>query len=127
MATLVINIGNSSLFCGVFAGARAAKVFRLPIDAAVRLPARVRGRIERAAVSSVVPALTPEVLRLIRRTWAVEPAVLTATAAHGLKIGYRVPAQLGADRVAAALGARTLYPRRHVIVVDCGTATTVTA
>ena len=127
MATLVVNVGNTSLFCGVFAAERAPRVFRLAVDASVRLPARVRGRIERAAVSSVVPGLTPAVLRLIRRTWAVEPAVLTATAAHGLKIGYRMPGQLGADRVAAALGARTLYPRRHVIVVDCGTATTVTA
>ena len=54
-------------------------------------------------------------------------SALTADAAHGLTIGYHRPGQLGADRVATAIGAQVLYPKRHVVVVDCGTATTVTA
>jgi type III pantothenate kinase len=44
-----------------------------------------------------------------------------------LAIGYRQPRELGVDRLAAALGARQLWPRRNVIFVDFGTATTVTA
>ena len=42
-------------------------------------------------------------------------------------IGYRRPGELGADRLAAALGARIRFPGRDVVVVDGGTATTVTA
>jgi type III pantothenate kinase len=53
--------------------------------------------------------------------------LLTAGGSHGLRIGYRDPKQLGTDRLAAALGARAEFPRKNVIVVDCGTATTITA
>ncbi|HWA85800.1 MAG TPA: type III pantothenate kinase [Opitutus sp.] len=127
MRRLAISIGNTSLFAGVFSGRRLTNSFRLNASELVRLPGRVRGPIEAAVVGSVVPALTEDVLRLVRRTWAVEAMLLTATSAHGLKIGYRRPRDLGADRVAAALGAREKFPGRDIVVVDCGTATTVTA
>ena len=53
-------------------------------------------------------------------TWFV-----SAAECAGLRNGYRQPAQLGHDRFAAAIGARALYPHRALIVVGCGTATTV--
>ena len=189
MRTLVLNLGNTSLFAGVFSDERAlprprpirnvaasvsewnsaqipnvaASVsewipqpplahargyeeivalsvaelvarFRTPIrDAATargfaRLVARrVRGPIDRAAFCSVVPALTAPIARHVKRTFGVAPQILTADAPHGLKIDYRRPRELGSDRLAAALGARVLFPKSNVIVVDCGTATTVTA
>jgi type III pantothenate kinase len=43
----------------------------------------------------------------------------------GVTNGYRNPAQLGSDRWAALIGARALHGRRPVLVVCCGTATTV--
>ena len=43
----------------------------------------------------------------------------------GVRNGYRNPAQLGSDRWAAMIGARALHPARPVLVVCCGTATTV--
>ena len=43
----------------------------------------------------------------------------------GLRNRYRNPSQLGADRFAAALGARTLAPGQALVVATCGTATTV--
>ena len=43
----------------------------------------------------------------------------------GVTNGYRNPAQLGSDRWAAMIGARALHPARAVLVVCCGTATTV--
>ena len=45
----------------------------------------------------------------------------------GLRNRYRDPARLGADRFAAALGARTLAPGKALVVATCGTATTVDA
>ena len=43
----------------------------------------------------------------------------------GVKNGYRNPAQLGSDRWAALIGARALHGARPVLVVCCGTATTI--
>ena len=42
----------------------------------------------------------------------------------GLQIKYANPAEVGADRIAGALGACERYPGRNVIIVDLGTATT---
>jgi type III pantothenate kinase len=123
----VASIGNTSVFAGVFSGERLVKSFRLDPAELGQLARAVRGEIDAAAICSVVPALTAGAVRLVQKTWKIEPRQLTATSGHGLKIGYREPARLGADRVAAALGAQTVFPRRNIIVVDCGTATTVTA
>jgi type III pantothenate kinase len=43
----------------------------------------------------------------------------------GLRNAYRDPAQLGTDRFAAAIGARTLEPGKALVVATCGTATTI--
>jgi type III pantothenate kinase len=132
--TLVLNLGNTSLFGGVFGGEKLQKSFRTSLGTAVKpdafarfIAAQVRGGIDHAALCSVVPALTPKTVALVRRQFGVPPHVLTVDSPHGLKIGYRDPRQLGTDRLAAALGARKLFPRRNVVVIDCGTATTVTA
>ncbi len=45
----------------------------------------------------------------------------------GVRNGYRDPAQLGCDRFAALVGARALFPGQRLIVVTCGTATTIDA
>lgn len=45
----------------------------------------------------------------------------------GLKIQYRDPKEVGADRIADAVGAIKLFPERNLIVADFGTATTVCA
>jgi len=88
---------------------------------------RVAGKIDRAALCSVVPDLTPALSRGLTQRFGVRPRLLTADLDHGLAIGYWRPRELGADRLAAALGARAKFPRQGVIVVDCGTATTITA
>ena len=41
-----------------------------------------------------------------------------------LKNRYRTPDTLGYDRIAAAVGAYTIYPGRNVLVIDAGTAIT---
>jgi type III pantothenate kinase len=43
----------------------------------------------------------------------------------GVKNGYRNPAQLGSDRWAAMIGARGIVGAQSVLVVVCGTATTI--
>lgn len=45
----------------------------------------------------------------------------------GVTNGYRQPAQLGCDRFASLLGAHHRHPGRPLLVVTCGTATTIDA
>jgi type III pantothenate kinase len=54
--------------------------------------------------------------------WLVSQAVL-----GGIQNGYRLPAQLGCDRFASAIGAHALFPDRALVVATCGTATTIDA
>jgi type III pantothenate kinase len=132
--TLALDLGNSTLFGGVFSGGRLVGRFRLPVAGAAKaggfdrlLAAQVRGRIDAAVLCSVVPALTLRIERGVRSAWGVTPLRFTAGGPHGLRIGYRNPKKIGTDRLAAALGARAGFPRENVVVVDCGTATTITA
>jgi type III pantothenate kinase len=123
MRTLALGLGNSSLIGGVFDNTRLIRSFR-------RAPHQrplVRGRFDAVALCSVVPTRTPDLVAWCETQLGLTPRVLTARAAHGLTLGYREPHRLGTDRLAAAIGARALHPGKNVVVVDCGTATTVTA
>ncbi|AVR95378.1 type III pantothenate kinase [Pseudoduganella armeniaca] len=82
------------------------------------LAANVAGAAVRTRLEQMLAATAPGV--------AVEWFASSAQRA-GLVNGYRNPTQLGCDRFAAAIGARTLVPGCPVIVANCGTATTVDA
>jgi len=94
-----------------------------------RLAEAWRGHaITRAVVANVAGAPLRERLdALLARLWpTLQPEWFAAQAElAGLRNRYRNPAQLGADRFAAALGARTLHPGKALVVATCGTATTV--
>jgi type III pantothenate kinase len=82
--------------------------------------------ITRAIVSNVAGAVLRE--RLAALLPVAQPEWFGARAElAGLRSRYRNPAQLGADRFAAALGARVLHPGKALVVATCGTATTVDA
>ena len=103
--TLALSLGNTSLLVGVYAGARRVALFRMPrLAGRVEgdFTAQVRGRIDLVVLCSVVPADAPALVRQIRRAYGVAPLMLAAGSPHGLTIGYRDPAQLGTDRLAAA-------------------------
>jgi type III pantothenate kinase len=132
--TLALSIGNTSVLVGIFSNGRIGKAFRVPIsdspDArkwSESLLQPVRGKIARAVLCSVVPKLTPLVVKQIEQQFGVVPRLLTARSVRDLKIGYRNPRELGTDRIAAALGVREVVGARDVVIIDCGTATTVTA
>lgn len=54
----------------------------------------------------------------------VEAALLTSVTPMPLSIGYSTPETLGPDRIAAAVGAWSLYPHSSLLVVDVGSAAT---
>lgn len=82
--------------------------------------------IDRAIVANVAGAKLRDQLQLMIQTteisWFVSRPYL-----DGMRNNYRNPAQLGSDRFAAALGARSLEPGRALVVATCGTATTIDA
>jgi type III pantothenate kinase len=101
-----------------------------PRDArARRSDAPARGRQEPraggrgAVIGSVVPAQTPLYLDAARRLVGAEPLVVGVRTTARVKIEYRDPQSVGADRIANAVAAFDRYGA-PAIVVDFGTATT---
>ena len=78
-------------------------------------------------VCCVVPDLLYSLRACAQKYFAIEPLVLRPGVKTGLKIQYRDPKEVGADRIADAVGAIKLFPDRNLIVADFGTATTVCA
>ncbi|MDE6300797.1 MAG: type III pantothenate kinase [Muribaculaceae bacterium] len=76
-----------------------------------------------AIVCSVRRRDSHETLEVIRQ-FARHTVFLDSDTPGPLKIGYRTPGTLGADRIAAATGAAVLFPSETILVVDMGTAIT---
>ena len=75
------------------------------------------------AVSSGVPSITFELRRMCERYLDIEPVVLGTGVKTGMSVLYDNPREVGADRIANAVGAYDLFGG-PTIVVDFGTATT---
>jgi type III pantothenate kinase len=135
---LCLDIGNTHIHGGVFDGDRLRAQFRKtthPVGTADELgvffSAVLRKddldpqAIRRVALCSVVPAAVHSVRSACADYFRCHPFVLQAGAKTGLKVRYRNPHEVGADRIANAIAATQLHPGRDLIVVDCGTATTL--
>lgn len=83
------------------------------------------GDVTDVAIASVVPMLTREWTDMMERLLNKEDVlVVDATRDCGITIAMPDPHQVGADRIANAVAARTTYGP-PVIVVDFGTATNI--
>jgi type III pantothenate kinase len=128
---LAIDIGNTEATIGLFDGDRLLHTVRLAvaeprseeeIERAVRAALGAAGALTAAAVASVVPAATARFAGAARRLTGADPLRITPSLETGLTMEYRDPQGLGADRLANAVAAATLYGA-PAIVVDLGTAT----
>jgi len=87
----------------------------------------IAGTVNGIAISSSVPAVTGELRQMASRWFEDVPCVVLGPGVKsGLSILYDNPKEVGADRVANAIGAYDLYGG-PCIVVDLGTATTFDA
>jgi type III pantothenate kinase len=134
---LCLDVGNTQIHGGVFDGDTLRCQFRKsthPLGSSDELGVfflavlrengvEPRG-ITRAAVCSVVPPAAYALRAACVKYFHREPFVLQAGVKTGLRVRYRNPLEVGADRIANAIAATLRHPRRDVIVVDCGTATT---
>jgi type III pantothenate kinase len=62
-----------------------------------------------------------------QKYFKISPFVLQAGVKTGLKIKYRNPLEVGADRIANSIAVAHLYPNKNAVIVDLGTATTFCA
>ncbi len=84
-------------------------------------------KISAVAICSVVPGYDFTMRHAINLYFKSEYFVLQAGAKTGLNIKYKNPNEVGADRIANAIGAISAFPNKNIIIVDTGTATTVCA
>lgn len=137
---LCLDIGNSQIHGGVFDGETLKCQFRKSTQplvssdelgiffAAVLRENGVDPRaVKRVAICSVVPAALHALRGASIKYFHCEPFVLQAGVKTGLKVRYRNPHEVGADRIAGAIAATRRYPKQDLLVVDCGTATTIEA
>jgi type III pantothenate kinase len=133
---LAIDVGNTNIVIGMLAGEQltnhwriATSVSRTSDEAWIVIKALCdtesvnMTRIAGVAISSVVPDLTSIFVDLSRQRFKVEPYEVKAETAPSLKIHYRDPSAVGADRICNAVAAFAKYGG-PVVIVDFGTATT---
>jgi len=137
---LCCDVGNTQLYAGVYDGEDLKATFRRTSNARassdefgifLRAALRENGvapeAITMAAICSVVPDVVHSLRNCFRKYFKFEPFLLQAGVKTGLKIRYRNPLEVGADKIANAIGGVSRYPGRNLLIVDFGTATTVCA
>ncbi len=140
---LAIDIGNTHIVAGVFEGEELRATWRLSSkgertadEIAVFLKIAFEAEEIRfpdicgVAISSVVPALTPQAQLLAEQYFQVQPLVIGHETKTGLINEYSQPREVGADRLVNGLAAWQKYSQhgtRACIIADFGTATTVDA
>jgi len=137
---LCLDVGNSQVYGGLFDDGRLSAQFRrtsLKHSSSDELGVFFRSvlrenqidpdAVQFIAICCVVPDMLYSLRACCQKYFGVEPLILRPGIKTGLKIGYRDPKEVGADRIADAVGAIKLFPGRNLIVADFGTATTLCA
>ena len=137
---LALDVGNSLIYCGVFDEGKLVVQFRRTstvrgssdelgvfLRAALRENGIDPNNVAQITACSVVPDINYSLRACCQKYFSIEPLILRPGIRTGLKIGYKDPKEVGADRIADAMGAIKLFPDRNLIVIDFGTATTVCA
>ncbi|MBR0031454.1 MAG: type III pantothenate kinase [Treponema sp.] len=135
---LTLDVGNSTMAGGVFDGERLVLQFRQTtnknstsdeIGVFFRSVLRENGidwrKINDICCCSVVPPINYSLSSALLKYFGIEPLFIQSGIKTGLKIRYANPKEIGADRIAAAIGAVNRHPNQNLIVIDMGTATTV--
>lgn len=141
---LAIDIGNTSISCGIFDIDNGSLLhnFKLSSDkertadeymsffgSMLYLYGIEKDRFSGAIISSVVPMLTHKLCDCAERIINKKPRVVGPGLKSGFSIKIDNPSELGADLVANASAAISLMGEKmnNAIVIDMGTATTISA
>lgn len=130
MAAILIDVGNTSTTIGRWENNKVTEWeavkggIKNPSDVAAALDKLRARECEGALLASVVPFVNSTWCWMLERVYGIKLDILSV-AKHKLPIGikYPNPEQIGADRIADAVGAVVRYGH-PVIVADFGTALT---
>lgn len=137
---LALDVGNSQIFGGLFDKDKMILSFRknskggsssdeigIFLRSAIRENGADPEKVTDIAICTVVPDVLYSLKGACKKYFNLSPFVLQAGVKTGLKIKYRNPLEVGADRIANAIACTFLYPNKNLIIVDLGTATTFCA
>ncbi|MDP5171061.1 MAG: type III pantothenate kinase, partial [Bacteroidia bacterium] len=132
---LVIDIGNTDIVLGFFQGKECVHLFRHSTGEYASLGERLSieltsialtsDQVSVAVLSSVVPGVTPAVIRQLTDEFEKKLLVLGPELFRKLPVKVHNPDEIGSDLVANSIAAFDIL-RAGCIVVDFGTALTVT-
>ncbi len=136
---LVIDIGNTNIVFGLYENTDLIDYWRINsnqhktadeygiffLEAVKSARAGVK-EIDAVIIASVVPGLSTTIRKMVERYFKVTPLFVDERIKTGLKLCYKNPKEVGADRIVASVAAVTIYGG-PVIVIDFGTATTFCA
>jgi type III pantothenate kinase len=138
---LAVDVGNTQTHLGVFDRSTLEHEWRASTEAArtadelALLFGEFLGlaglsfsrQISGLCISSVVPRATQELREMTMRYFGFPAVVVEPGVKTGVAVVTDNPREVGADRIANAVAAHSLYPDEAVVVVDFGTAITVDA
>ncbi|MDG0815228.1 type III pantothenate kinase [Bdellovibrio svalbardensis] len=137
---LCLDVGNTQIFGGLFDKDKMVLSFRknsksgassdetgIFLRTAIRENGYDPTKIRQIAICSVVPEVIYSLRGACMKYFNINPFILQAGVKTGLKVKYRNPLEVGADRIANSIAATHLYPNQNVVIVDLGTATTFCA
>lgn len=135
---LCLDVGNTQIHGGVFDNDQLVCQFRktskdqsssdeygLFLRSILRENDVNPSSIRKIAFCSVVPDTVYSLRSACIKYFDMPPFVLQPGVKTGLKIKYKNPVEVGADRIANSVAATFLYPNENLIVIDYGTATTM--
>jgi len=137
---LCLDVGNSHIYGGVYESGRVLLTFRRGTKAGsssdeyglffrgvLRENDIDPNQVDEIALCSVVPEAIYAISAACQKYFDIKPFILKAGVKTGLKIQYRNPLEVGADRIANAIAGVELFPDQNLIILDMGTATTLCA
>jgi type III pantothenate kinase len=122
---VAIDIGNTTITCGLFSARRLMRSFAHPTALCGRFPVPSL-RSDDVIIASVVPQALDCLVKSFVRTTGRKPLVVGPDIVVPITNRYSRPRQVGADRLVNAYAAIRLYTAPAVIV-DFGTAVTFDA
>lgn len=137
---LCLDVGNTQIYAGLFDKDKMVLSFRknsksgassdetgIFLRSAIRENGYDPAKVKQIAICSVVPEVIYSLRGACMKYFNINPFILQAGVKTGLKVKYRNPLEVGADRIANSIAATHLYPGKNLILVDLGTATTFCA
>ncbi len=136
---VAVDVGNTNIVIAIFDGERFVNSWRVYTDshktsdeyfvvfnALLREGGVKAGDVSSAIISSVVPNLTRSMEKNLNRLFSIKPLIISHDVETGL-VRSSIPGELGSDILCNLAYAHHEHPGKSVMVVDFGTAITLSA